>query len=121
KDLGVDTDQLTSSVHERAAGIALVDGCVGLEKVLETAAAYGISRAAFGADDPGRDGLANAERIADREADIANAHLIGIAELQHGQVGGADLQNGEIAGSVGAHKFRGKSAGGAELDLNVLS
>ena len=81
EDLRVDADQLAARVDERAAGVALVDGRVGLEEVLEAAVADA-RRASLGADDAHGDGLADAERVADGERDVADAHAVGVAERQ---------------------------------------
>ena len=81
QDLRVDADQLAARVDQRAAGVALVDRRVGLDEVLEAAVADA-GRAALRADDAHGDGLADAERIADGEHDVADAHRVGVAERQ---------------------------------------
>ena len=43
-----------------------------------------------------------AERVADRQHDVADAHVVGVAERQGLQVVALDLQHGEIARRVGA-------------------
>ena len=63
-----------SRVDERAAGIAEIDGGIGLDEILEIRDAE--PAAAGGADDALRDRLAEAERIADRQHDIARAQLV---------------------------------------------
>ena len=65
-------------VDQRAAGVALVDRRVGLDEVLVAAVAAAAGRPALRADDPHRHGLADAERVADREHDVADAHLVGV-------------------------------------------
>src|SRR5690349_14479431 len=67
---GVDADQLALEVHQRAAGVARVDRGVGLDEVLVAAAEAG---AAGGADDAGGHGLAEAERVADRDHEVARS------------------------------------------------
>ena len=71
---------MTSPFHveQRAAGIALVDGRVGLDVVVVGA---GLDVAAAGRDDAGRDRAAEAERVADRHHPIARTKLVGIAEF----------------------------------------
>src|SRR5262249_30543307 len=71
QDLRVDSDELALRVHERAAGVAVIDRGVGLEEVLITTVASP-GRTALRADDAHRDGLANPERVADRQHDIAH-------------------------------------------------
>ena len=68
---GVDADQLALRVDERAAGIAEIDGGIGLDEILEIRDAE--PAAAGGADDALRDRLAESERIADRQHDVARA------------------------------------------------
>ena len=65
-------------VHERAAGVAGVDRRVGLDEVL---VAFRVDAgAAERADDAGGDGVAEAERIADRDDEIADFGAIGIGD-----------------------------------------
>ena len=70
---------ITSPVHveERAAGIALVDGRVGLDVVV---VGSGLDVAAAGRDDAGRDRAAEAERVADRHHPVARPHVLRVAE-----------------------------------------
>ena len=54
-------------------------GRVGLDEVLVAAVAAAVTgRPPLRADDAHRDGLADAERVADRERDVADAHLVGV-------------------------------------------
>ena len=62
--------RLPAAVDQRAAGIAGIDRRVGLDEILEPVDAEVI--AAERADDAERDGVAEAERIADREHDVAD-------------------------------------------------
>ena len=78
-DRGVDADHLAVDVEERAAGIAAVDGGVGLDVVVVGA---GIDVAVERRDDAGRHRAAEAERVADREHPVADAQLLGAAELR---------------------------------------
>ena len=63
---------------ERAAGVADVDGRVGLDEVLE--GGHAELTAAGGADDALRDGLRQADRVADGEHDVADAQPVGMPE-----------------------------------------
>ena len=72
-DGGVDADQLALGVDQRAAGVAGVDGRVGLDEVLVAAARD--PAAAERADDARGDGLAEAERVADGEHEVADLEL----------------------------------------------
>ena len=71
-------------IHERAARVAGVDGRIGLDEVLVALDAERV--AAGGADDAHRDGLADAERIADGEHDVADLGLARVAERENGKV-----------------------------------
>ena len=74
-DEGVDADDLARQVDQRTAGIALVDGGVGLNEIfvlVDTAAEHSV----FGADDAHGHGLAQAERVADGQDIVAHAQLL---------------------------------------------
>jgi hypothetical protein len=68
---------------ERAAGIAGIDRRVGLDEILEPVDAEVV--AAQCADDAVRDGVAEAERIADREHDVADVQAFDAAERDRRQ------------------------------------
>ena len=92
-----DADDLTVLVDERAAGVAVVDGSVGLDQahdaVIDGKVAVDRGDAAAG------DGVRklNAAGGADRVSIFARFQLVGVAELCGGQLGrGADLDNGEV-------------------------
>ena len=59
-------------------------------------------------DDAAGDGLADAERIADRQHEIADLELIAVADLQHRQAlaMGVELEHGEIGALVGEQEVR---------------
>src|SRR5256885_11407037 len=60
-------------VDQRATRVARVDGGVGLDEGAERART--VDLAPHGADDAHRDGLPDAEGIADREHDVPHARL----------------------------------------------
>ena len=74
---GIDADQLAARIDQRAAGIAGIDGGIGLNEILEGGDAE--LTAAGGADDAMGHGLRQPERIADRQHRIADLQLIGAA------------------------------------------
>ena len=84
KNLAVDADQLALRVDQRAARVALVDGSVGLQEVFKAPIAQ-TGGAALRADDSHRDRLTDAQRVADRECDVADADAVRIAQREHGQ------------------------------------
>ena len=80
EDGGVDADDLAAHVEQRSAGVARVDGRVGLEHV-DAALRRDRKRPAQRADDADGDGVVEVERVADRHHEVARLHLIGVAEL----------------------------------------
>ena len=67
---GVDADQFAAQIHQRAAGIAGIDGGVGLDEVL---VAVGVDAgAAERADDARGHRVLQAERIADGDHIVAD-------------------------------------------------
>src|SRR5580658_1596647 len=93
-DGGVDADHFASHIDERAAGIAGVDGGVGLNEALKLVADVG---AIFRADNSGGDGGIQAEGTADGENPVADLHAVGIAELGNGElVVGVNFDDREV-------------------------
>src|SRR5690606_3071489 len=72
-DGGVDADELAARVHEGAAGVARVDRRVRLDEILVRGKA---EAPADRADDAERDGMAQAERVADREHDVPDLERV---------------------------------------------
>ena len=70
---GVDADQLAVEVDQRAAGVARVDRGIGLDEVLVAQPAQ--AAAADRRDDARGHRLADAERVADRDHEVAHAQL----------------------------------------------
>ncbi len=101
-DSGVHADDLAGHVDERAAGVAGVDGGIGLDEALElrlrdAVGAGFIDAAVFGGDDAGGDRLRQRERAADGENPVANLSAVGVAELDGGKrLLGVDLDDGDI-------------------------
>ncbi len=94
-DRGVDADHLAGEVEHRAAGIAAVDRCVGLQEIV---IGSGMDIARRGRDDPGSDRAAEAKRVADRQHPIADPGLGRIAPARRRQRRlGIDFQQRQIA------------------------
>ena len=81
----------------------LIDG-VGLDEILVALDAE--PGAAERADDPRGHGLTEAERIADREDEIADLQAIGITHRHRRQTTGGDLQHGDIGLGIAADQPR---------------
>ena len=75
-DHRVDADHLAGEVEHRPAGIAAVDRRIGLQIVVIGA---GMDVARRRRDDPGGDGAAEPERVADRQHPVADPRLARIA------------------------------------------
>jgi hypothetical protein len=103
-DRRVDADQIAVHVHQRAPRIAGIDRRIGLNKILECVDAQ--MAAAERADDAGSDGLADAERIADRKHDVADARLLGLREGHRRQVLQIELEHGKIRIRIAADHLR---------------
>ena len=101
---GVDADQVATGVDQRAAGVAAVDGRVGLDEILEGGDAQ--MGAAGGADDAHGHGLAHAQRVADGQHHVADAHRLRAVQFDLRQVFQGDLQQRQIGFRVGAHHPR---------------
>ena len=114
-DRRVDADHVAVDVERRAAGIALVHRRVDLDEVVIRA---GADVTATGRDDAGRDGAAEAERIADREHPVADARLL-LGERHKREVGAAlDLDQRDVGLRIGADHLRriGLAVVGGDLD-----
>src|SRR5215472_13816317 len=125
-DRGIDADDFAVHVEQRAAGVAGVDGGVGLDEVLELAAGAGLDGAVLGGDDSGGDGLREGEGAADGFDVVAHLRHVAVAQLDGGQGGiGVDLDDGEVGGLVDADDARraaevlGVGVGG-ELDVDLV-
>ena len=96
---GVDADQFAARVDERAAGIAFVDRRIGLDEVLE--GCHAELPATDGADDAVRDGLLQAQRIADRQHLIAHLQLVRTTERHDRKPRQIDLNTARsVSGSL---------------------
>jgi hypothetical protein len=78
-DRRVDADDFTREVEQRPARVAGIDRRVGLDEVVVRTLS---DVAAGGAHDPGRDGVIEPERVADRHHPVAGQELVGITERE---------------------------------------
>src|SRR5262249_33250026 len=93
-DCGIDADHLAVEVEQGAAGIAAVDGRVGLNVVV---VGTGIDVAVARRDDAGGDAAAEAERVADGDNPFAQPQLVRIAEAHRlERLVRLDPQQGEV-------------------------
>ena len=119
KHCGVDADQLTIHVDQRAAGIPKVDGRIGLNEICKGRKAQ--AAAADCTNDALRDGLAQTQRIADRKHDVAGAKLVGSAERHHREIRQIDAKDGEVSVRVRTDNRWSRHSAIGELDSNFRS
>ena len=100
-DGGVDARQTPVGGHQRAAAVAGIDGRVGLDEKLIVAGRQLGARQ--GRNDAHGHGLADAERIAHRQHQVAHLHLVAVGEGHHRQplALGVDLQHRQVGTGVG--------------------
>ena len=85
-DRRVDADDFAAHVEQRSAGVAGVDGRVGLNDVGEPAVGDRQAAGPRRADHADADGVRQAERVADGHHPVAGRHLRRVAELDFGQL-----------------------------------
>ena len=110
-DERVDTHELAVVVDKRAAGVARVDGGIGLDHVGVDGVAAGRAhgRGAIERRHNARgDRLLVAERRADRHDPLAHVELGGITNLDRRELGGVsilELDDGQVARGIVAHEL----------------
>ena len=116
-DLRVDADDLAAQVQQRAAGVAVVDRGVGLDRVVDREVVRRLHAAVQRADDAERHGVLEPERAADRDDRVTDRERRRVAEregMQH--VGRSiDLDHGEVGRRIGADHGRGVAGAVREL------
>jgi hypothetical protein len=90
-DRGVDADESSRAVEQRAAGVAGIDRGVGLDDVFDRASGDGLDRSPSAAEHAGGERLIEAERVADREGFLTDLKIGAFAdgdrsELARGRV-----------------------------------
>jgi len=118
EDRGVDADQLPQRIDEGAAGVARVDGRIGLDEVLEGADAQ--ARAPGGADDAHGHRLPHPEGVADGQHHVTGAQLVGVAQGDHRQILQLDAQHRQVRLRVGTHHLGARHPAVAQPHLDRL-
>ena len=118
EDRAVDADQVAGGVDERAAGVAGIDRGVGLDEILEAVDAEIV--AAERAHDAERHRVAEAERIADREHDVADLQVVRVRERHRGQILVIRLQHREVGFRIGAAHVRRQAPAVRQHELDVV-
>ncbi len=117
----VDADQLAVDVEQRPAAVARVDRRVGLDEVV-VGPALGADHALDGRDNPGGDGVAQPEGVADGDHRLADHQVVGAAHLHRGEAlaaPGQDAQHRQVQAAVRAHQQGGVGAVVSQLDLDL--
>ena len=117
QDGGVNADQLTVEVHQRAAGVPAVNRRIGLDKVFVV---FHVQAAtAQRGDNPGGHGFAQTKRVTDSHGVVADAQRIRISQLNRRQVFRIlNLNQRDIGARIFAHDFGIKLTAIAQLNLN---
>ena len=117
-DHGVDADDFAVRVEQRTAGVAGVDGGIGLNGVFNGRAVFAAD-GADGADDAGGHGAAEAEGIADGVDLLADGEAGGVGERDGLEIGRVDLEESEVVDLVGSDDACLVAALVAELNFNA--
>src|SRR3546814_10592516 len=84
EDGRVDPGELSVHAQQRTAGVARVDGCVGLDEEVEVRDPD--IRAGERRYDAAGDGLADAERVANGKPEVAHLELVAVAQRNNRQL-----------------------------------
>ena len=109
EDGGGDTDDFAVGVQERAAGVAAVDGGVGLDHPAQHSAILELDGAIQGADDArGEGALELSEGIANDHGGLTDLEGRGIAQGQRVYACGqrCHFDDGQVVGGIAAHDRR---------------
>ena len=96
-DHGVHADDLAIDIDQRPAGVAGIDGRVGLQINHRSGA---VDLALGGADDAHGHRVFKAERAAKCESKLADVHLVGVGQFERRQIGSFHLEQGKIGQRV---------------------
>ena len=116
-DRGVDADQLALQIDQRTARVPRIDRRIGLDEVL--VALYRQAAAPQRGHDPGRGGLAQAERIADGHHEVPDLQCVRIAPLRFHQAVRLHPEDCNVGPRVRADQLRRQPPVVLERDLNL--
>src|SRR5256885_15263325 len=98
-DLGVDPHDVARVVQQGSAGVARVDGRIGLDRRVDLEPVWGLDVAPEARDDPLRGGAVEVERVAYGYDVVADGDRARVGELERahtlGDIPGRDLQAGQ--------------------------
>ena len=115
----VDADDFALGVEQRAAGVAGVDGGIGLDGVFDGHAAFGAAHGTDGADDAGGHGAAETEGIADGVDLLTDLEIARAGEDGGDEVRRVDLEKGEVVQAIFADDLSLVAMLVVGLDLDV--
>ena len=114
---GVDADQFARGIDQGAAGIAFVDGRVGLDEILEGGHAQLL--AIDGTDDAVGDRLLQAERVADGQHLIADLQPVRAPQAHDREPRQPDRQQRQVGVRITAHHLGHRAAAVGQLHLDA--
>ncbi len=103
---GVDADHLAARIHQRSAGVAGVDGGIGLDEFARLIAIRFRVGPVQRADDAARHAELESIGIAEGQHHLARVQIPGVAPRNAGQIVPVDLDDGKIRQRVGADQLR---------------
>ncbi|OIQ66910.1 hypothetical protein GALL_515190 [mine drainage metagenome] len=118
KDGGIDADQVAPRIDQRAAGVAGVDGRIGLDEIFKGVDAE--LGAAQRADDALRHRLADAEGVADGQHHVAHPGACVVAEGDDRQLAQLDAQHRQIGVRVASDQDGRCLAAASQSDFNLV-
>ena len=118
-DHRVDSDQFARSIHQRTAGVARIDGSIGLNEAFNRIGRLHGTR--FGTDDSGRNSGGETVRIADGQNPLADFELFAATHSDGLEVFGFDLDQSEIRVLVLSDDAAFILAIVVEFDQNLVS
>ena len=117
----VDADDFAVKVDEGSATVAVVDGGISLDEVIQVAA-LGADGASARADDAQRNRGASleGERVTQRNNPVAHVDVVGIAHRYRGQVLFVNLEDGKVRDDVASHYLGVVGLAVGQVDLDVV-
>ena len=120
-DGGVHADHFALQIQQRPAAIARIDGRIGLHEILKPHALAQFQIAPpFGADDAKRDRMAQTERAAHGQHEVADIQFIAIADLGRHEPRRVDFHHGDIGRRIRPDMHRIDLAAVGQLDFDRL-
>ena len=102
----VDADDVAAGIDERTTRVARVQGRVGLEHVVNEPARPGAERSAQGTDNTGGHRALEAVRMANRQRELSDAHLLRVAQRGRDEITRVHADHGEVGLRIVADPVR---------------